>query len=282
MAFLPDNRAFAFAASSLRRMAPISLTPVLQLKNSRPARKIAFAWRHGELVARVVLTAVIASLLILVASAWQGLRSQHQIERLGRRAAQLQASLATKSAAVEAAQPPDFVQTLPDAPSVAQVMQTLQQAAGKEGARVESLQADDHPATETALGRLDLVVSIKAPYPAILVVLQQVLDRYPDATLRQMDLAHVTPAAALTPMAPAPVGGPVALPSTAESEARVLLSFWRRPAGVARAALAATPVPSANETTAGAAPAPAAPPASAPAAVSRSAASGVQPASGAR
>ena len=222
------------------------------------------------------------SLPILATSAWQGLRLQHRIEGLSTRAARLQSALDSKSAAVQAAQPPDVVQTLPDAPAVAQIMQTLQQAADKEGARVESLQADDHPPTDTALGHLDLTLSIKASYPSILVVLQQVLDRYPGATLKQLDLTHVVAPAAMVPTPPAPGGGPMALPSTTQSEARVLLSFWRRPPGIAHANVAATLPPPASDAQA----VPAAPSSARPAAAASlaplTAAPGARAVSGAR
>lgn len=220
-------------------------------------------------------------LLILAMSAWQDLRHQHRIEELSVRVARLQSVLASKSAAVQAAQPPDLVQTLPDAPAVAQVMQTLQQAADKEGARVESLQADDHPATDTVLGHLDLVLAIKASYPSFLVVLQQVLDRYPGATLKQIDLAPLVPAPAGPPMA-TPIGGPTASTSAMQTEARVLLSFWRRPAGVAHADAAATLRPSVSDVQAVPAAASGARAASAVGLAPSAAAPGARPVSGAR
>lgn len=207
----------------------------LPFGNAKLARTIAYGWRHGELAARAYGGAVGVLLLVLTVGLWHSRPLHGQIPGLEARAAKLQTELETRSAAIQAAQPPDFVRALPDAPSVAQVMQTLQQAADKEGARVESLQADDHPPTDSALGHLDLVVSIKATYPAILVVLQQTLDRYPGATVRQLSLVHSVAPTAMMPMAPAPMGGATSLPPASQSEARVLLSFWRRPVGVARA-----------------------------------------------
>lgn len=254
----------------------------LQVKDFDPARRLAFAWRRGELAARLFVAGLAVSVLVVAASAWQARRLQHRVEALDRHVARLQSALASRSAAIRTAEPPDVVQALPDAPAVAQVMQTLQWAADKEGARVESLQADDHPATDTALGHLDLVLSIKAPYPSIIVVLQQVLDRYPGATLRQIELAHVAPTTTLLPMAPAPTGAPTALPSTTPSEARVLLSFWRRPAGVVHADAVPMPQPSAGSAVAGTAAASSARAASASGLAASAAASGVRPASGAR
>ena len=170
--------------------------------------------------------ATVTLVLILGFSLWQGFSLRTQLGRLESRASQLQPDIDHKPFISQAVLPPDSVSALPDAPSVAQIMHTLQQAADKEGARVESLQANDHPPTDSSLGHLDLVVSIKAPYPAVLAVLQQVLDRYPGAVIRQFDLSH---AATLN----APLGGAMASPSTSETKAQVLLAVWRRPSGVA-------------------------------------------------
>jgi hypothetical protein len=243
---------------------------------------LAFAWRQGELVARVVVAGVIALLLILALLTWQGLRLHHRIDGLTARVARLQSTLASKTAAVQAAQAPDVVQTLPDPPAAAQIMQTLQQAADKEGAQVESLQADDRPATGTALGHLDLTLSIKAPYPSIVVVLQQVLDRYPGATLKQIDLAHAAPPTAAVPTVTTPTGGSTTATSLTPSEARVLLSFWRRPTGVAQAIVATTPLPSSSGAEVSPAAASSFPPASAVSLVPLAAASGARSNSGAR
>jgi len=160
------------------------------------------------------------------------MRLYNQIDGLSTWAAKLQSSVDAKSAAIQAAHPPDYVQSLPDAPSVAQIMRTLQQAADKESAQVMSLQAEDHAPTPTALGHLELVVSIKAPYPSIVVVIQQVLDRYPGATLRQLNLAHTVAPALTMPVVAALPNGPITLPSMTESEAHVTLAFWRRSLGV--------------------------------------------------
>jgi hypothetical protein len=224
------------------------VTNALQFKGSYASRRIVFAWRQGNLAVGGVIVAIFALLLLLAISAWQDLRFQNRIDDLGQHAARLQAALASRPAAVQAALPPDVVQTLPDAPAVSQVMQTLQQAADKEGARVESLQADDHPPTATALGRLNLVVSIKAPYPATLVVLQQVLDRYPGATLKQMDLALVPAPATAGAMVAAPIGSPAAPTSATPSETRVQLSFWGRPQGVEQARVPPPPASGARPT----------------------------------
>ena len=202
----------------------------MNLALPRWSRQVTFAWLYGNLAPRVIAASTAALLLVLAVSTWQGLRAWRQSERLAVRVAKLEATRDASVAAIQAAEPPDFVQTLRDAPSVSQVMQTMQQAADKEGAHVISLQADDHAPTATALGHLDLLVSIKAPYPSIVIVIQQVLDRYPGATLRQLSVAHAV--ATALPGTPPPAAGPTTLAPMSESEAHVTFAFWRRPLGV--------------------------------------------------
>lgn len=209
------------------------MTHSFQIRKFHAIRRIEHAWRYGDLIARSVWIAAIVLLLTLTISIWQGRRLQATIEHLQARTAKLQSDFAAKSSLIPATESADFAQMLPDAPSAAQIMQTLQQAAAKEGASVASLQADDHLPTRTMLGHLDLAISIKASYPAILVVLQQTLDRYPGATVRQFNLAHIVAPTGVAPMAPFPQPGATALQAVSEADAHLLLSFWRRPLGVA-------------------------------------------------
>ena len=138
------------------------MTSSLQLTPQRWFRRLEYGWRYGALPVRLSIGAAIFALLVLAAAAWQGIRADRQADHLSARLANLQSARAASIAAIQAGEPPDVIQGLPGAPGVAQVMQTLQQAADKEGARVLSMQADDHPPTATALGHLDLVLSIKA------------------------------------------------------------------------------------------------------------------------
>ena len=204
----------------------------LQLTSDSLLRRAAFGWRYGASPAYLVTSAAIVAALALAAASWQALRDDRQADSLSARLTALQSARAASAAAIQAAEPPDVVQTLPLAPSVAQVVQTLQREAAKEGAQVMSLQAEEHPATATALGHLDLTLAVKAPYPAIVTVIQQVLDRYPGATLRQILVTPVVSAAATPVMAvPAATGASAAQPMT-PSEAHLTLAFWRRPLGV--------------------------------------------------
>ena len=184
------------------------------------------------MAARITACAFIVALFALAVASWQTVRADRQADRLSASLAKLQSARAAFNAATQAAEPPDVIQALPTAPGVAQVMQTLQQAADKEGAQVMSLQAEDHAPTATALGHLDLVLSIKAPYPSILAVIQQVVDRYPGATLRQIQVAHRVSPMLAVPVPTAPMIGASAAQAMSVSEAHVTLAFWRRPLNV--------------------------------------------------
>ncbi len=182
--------------------------------------------------ARLVTSAAIVAALALAAASWQAVRDDKQADRVSARLTALQSARAASAAAIRAAEPPDVVQTLPFAPSVAQIVQTLQREADKESAQVMSLQAEEHPPTATTLGHLDLTLAIKAPYPSIVTVIQQVLDRYPGATLRQILVTPVVSAGPTPVMAVPVAAGASAAQSMTPSEAHLTLAFWRRPLGV--------------------------------------------------
>ncbi|HEX7687726.1 MAG TPA: GspMb/PilO family protein, partial [Burkholderiaceae bacterium] len=215
------------------------------MQTSRFARQATFAWRHGSLLRAVVAGASVALIVVAGIAAFQLrntlLKKQILAARLDR--AQRDASMVTTSHEP----PPDIVQRLPAAPSVDQLMNVLQRVAAEQGVRVESLQSDDHLATPTELGRLGIAVTLRAPYPAIVHVLQALLDRYPGATLRRLELARAQAAAATAPMGAMNAMGAAGMPPmpgasvpAVEVEAHVTLDMWSRAVGV-------VPVPSAQE-----------------------------------
>lgn len=223
---LPVSAAFAPSLPSR------PLTSSLQLTAHRWLRKLEFVWHHGALAARITACAFIVATCALAVASWQAVRADRQADRLSARLAKLQSVRADSASATQAAEPPDVIRALPSAPGVAQVVQTLQQAADKEGAQVMSLQAEDHAPTAIALGHLDLVLSIKATFPSILTVIQQVLERYPGATLRQIQVTHVVSSVSVVPAAAVPMMGASAPQATSAAEAHVTLAFWRRPLDV--------------------------------------------------
>lgn len=210
-----------------------ALTSSLQLSPTSVLRKVTFDWRHGALLTRSLTSASAVAAFAFAVASWQAVCEERQFNRQAARLTAVQAVRAVSTAAILERRSPDVIQTLPVAPGVAQIVQTFQQAADKEGAHVLSLQAEDHLATTTALGHLDLALSVKAPYPSILIVIQQVLDRYPDATLRQILFTSAMPPtlAATNTAVPIATGFSGAQPA-AESEAHLTLAFWRRPLGV--------------------------------------------------
>ncbi|MGN6527135.1 MAG: GspMb/PilO family protein [Burkholderiaceae bacterium] len=209
------------------------------MQTSRLVRQAAFAWRHGflpQVVAVGVSAALVAAAGLAAFQLRHGLlKEQALTARLDR--AQRDAGITT----VPREALPDLVQRLPAAPSVDQFMNVLQHLASDQGVRVASLQSDDHPATPTELGRVGVALTLQAPYPAVVRVLQGLLDRYPGASLRRLELARVQGAgvptgtmggAGLAPM-------PGASAPAAEVEVHVTLDVWSRAVGV-------VPVPSAQ------------------------------------
>ena len=213
------------------------MAPSLHIASDRWLGRLALGWHYGALPARLTLGATILSLFVLTAASWQSVRAHRQSELLSAHRATLQSARAASAAAIQAAEPPDVIQALPSAPGVAQVMQTLQQAADKEGAQVTSLLVEDHAPTASALGHIDLILSIKAPYPSILVLIQQVLDRYPGATLRQIQIAHRVSPMPSGAVPTAPMMGASEPQAMSMSDAQATLAFWRRPLNVAPAPL---------------------------------------------
>src|SRR5262249_47046531 len=130
-------------------------------------RRGAYAWRHGRLPSYAAAAAGALLVLVFGVSAVQAWRSRAATERLSARSAALEARGAASAAARAPREPADFVPPLRAPPTVADVMQTMQRAADAENARVVSLQAEEPPATADALGRLDLLLSIKGAYPSI-------------------------------------------------------------------------------------------------------------------
>jgi len=208
------------------------LNPILQ---NNLVRRIEHVWRYGDLAVRTVQIATFVLVAVMAIAIWQLVRLRADADGLHAGIAKSQAGLASRTSTVFTAESPDFVPALPDAPTAVQVMQTLQQAAGKEGGSVVSLEAEDHPPTESTLGRLDLVISIKATYPAILIVLREALDRYPGATVRQFTLARTSTSAGSTSSSPGIRPGTASSQPDTDAEAHVVLSLWRRPLGVSHA-----------------------------------------------
>jgi hypothetical protein len=187
-------------------------------------------WYAGCWQARVFVISTVALTFALLVALWAIHARVVSSHVLDARVASLRQMLATAEARRIEQTPPDFAASLPPAPEAAEVMRTLQLASAKERAVVTSLQADKHDATPTSLGHLDLVVSIKAPYPTIVMMFREVLDRYPGATIRQFSIHGPTIAQTAgtgSPSVSTDGNGP-----GGDSEARVTLVFWDRPAMV--------------------------------------------------
>lgn len=105
--------------------------------------------------------------------------------------------------------PPDFTAGLPKAPPVAEVVQMLSRASAQAGVALAGVQATHRPASSAQLGRTELSVLMRGPYPGARAALDAVLQRYPAVTVQRLRMRRTS--------------------SPADLEASVTLSVWGRP-----------------------------------------------------
>jgi len=138
--------------------------------------------------------------------------------------------------------PIDFVRKFRPAPSMAEVMRSLQRSADDHDVRVARIQSDPHERTASELGQAGVALTLDGTYPAIVSVLRELLDQYPAATLRKIDIERAPPvaqsAAALATTPPIAASTAAAAGQT-QAEAHVTLSFWSQPLDIAAPPLAA-------------------------------------------
>jgi hypothetical protein len=203
----------------------------------RVLQKVSIFVMHRPIVAATLLSTLgIVFALTIVFSTALALCLDQQTGVLKKQLAALHVGKKSAVFGIAGQRQKNFVQIMAAPPMVADVMQTLQRVAGKENAIVESLQSEMHPPTAATLARLDLVLSIKASYQSILILVQQVLDRYPGATLCRLSLTHPLTVTSTIPSTMRAVGDVVTSAqfiAEARTEATVTLSFWSRPLGVA-------------------------------------------------
>lgn len=84
----------------------------------------------------------------------------------------------------------DFAQSLGAPLRAALVTQELQRACSASGVLLASVQAQEHVASADQLGRLDLAVTLRGPYPGIKLVLKHMLERFPGITLQRLRMRH--------------------------------------------------------------------------------------------
>lgn len=170
------------------------------------------AWTLGGLVA---LAAVAA------AGAWVHLQ-QRDLAAARRDLATLQARPAPAAASAAAEPEPDFARRLPIDASTADWVRDMQRVTGQLGVAVVSLVDTPRAATAEQLGRHDLQLTLRGPYPQIKLVLKELLDRHASTTVARLNLRVMT--------------------SPVDVEATLLLTRWSRPLSTAGA-----PAPRASE-----------------------------------
>lgn len=105
--------------------------------------------------------------------------------------------------------PPDFTAGLPEVPPVAEVVQMLSRACAQAGVTLAGVQATHRPAGIAQLGRTELSVLVRGPYPGARAALDAVLQRYPAVTVQRLRMRRTS--------------GP------ADLETSATLSVWGRP-----------------------------------------------------
>ena len=128
-----------------------------------------------------------------------------QIDQAREQAAVVNASVQTLAVAV----PPDFTAGLPEAPPVADVVQMLSRACAQAGVALAGVQATHRPASATQLGRTELTVLVRGPYPGARAALDAVLQRYQAVTVQRLRMRRTS--------------------SPADLETSATLSVWGRP-----------------------------------------------------
>lgn len=80
----------------------------------------------------------------------------------------------------------DFAQSLGAPLLAAPAIEELQRACAASGLLLASIQADERSASAEQLGRLDLIVALRGPYPGMKLVLKHMLESFPTTTLQRI------------------------------------------------------------------------------------------------
>ena len=174
-----------------------------------------------------LLSGLAALAAVAAAGAWLHAQ-QRQLADARRDLVTLQARPAPTPASAPAEPDPDFARRLPLDASTADWVRDLQRVTGQLGVAVVSMVDTPRAATAEQLGRHDLQLTLRGPYPQIKLVLKELLDRHATTTVGRVNLRVMT--------------------SPIDVEASLLLTRWSRPLLAAPAATVATaPAPRASE-----------------------------------
>jgi Type II secretion system (T2SS), protein M subtype b len=192
----------------------------------RPALiDLEYPLRHSAVRWWLCAAAALAAVLVLGAGVWRWQVVQPQLASLqqqvdaarGQGSAHGDAGGLLQTAAL-AAPSGDFTAALPEVPPAADVVQMLGKACADAGLVLASVQATRRAATPAQLGRTELTVVMRGPYPAARRVLDDVVQRYQALTVLRLRMRRAT--------------------SPQDLETAVTLSVWSRPAADPGAALA--------------------------------------------
>jgi hypothetical protein len=201
------------------RLAPAQpcVAAKLPVDAAMPSPLIELEYRlHGDAMGTVrwgLWAAAVLTAALLLATA--GMRLQAARSQLAAASGQL--DQAREQAAVMEASSPmratpaarDFTAHLSDLPPVADVVQTLSRACAQAGVALAGVQATHRPASAAQLGRTELTVLVRGPYPGARTALDAVLGRYQALTLQRLRMRRTS--------------------SPTDLETSATLSVWGRP-----------------------------------------------------
>jgi hypothetical protein len=196
------------------RVAPCAAAE-FPLDDPMPSPLIEFEYRLQGGAARWGLWAgaLLLAACLLVSGGARLRDLDGQLDALRGRLDQVREQTAASSASLQtlaAPVPPDFTAGLPGEPPVADVVQMLSRACAQAGVTLAGLQATHRPASVAQLGRTELTVLVRGPYPGARAALDAVLQRYPAVTVQRLRMRRTS--------------------SPADLETSATLSVWGRPA----------------------------------------------------
>jgi hypothetical protein len=156
--------------------------------------------------------AMLAVVLLLAAGAAHLHVTDSQLAMMRSQLDQVREQAVAAAASAPPGEPPaarDFTAALPDTPPVAEVVQRLSRACADAGVALAGVQAAHRPATVAQLGRTELTVLVRGPYPGARTALDAVLQRYPSLTLQRLRMRRTS--------------------SPTDLETSATLSVWGRP-----------------------------------------------------
>ena len=187
------------------------------------------AWRAGPRQWWIWTAASIAAVVLAMCGGlvWHSAADESQTLHQQIEALKLSSSARTTQPVV-APTPSDFTHHLPSTLDVQPVVTQLQRSCAQAGIELASVQIQQQAATADRLSRTELNITLRGNYPAIKTVLAEVMGRYPNMSLRRLNMRSSAP------------GQPTNTANT-ETETTAVLALWGAPADPAQTLASGAP-----------------------------------------